>query len=149
MQTNNAMLDWTRATATDVPLLAAMEKAYIECPWSEENLRQSLADENSAIYLLRVNGDVVGYGGVRTVYETAEVYNIAVHAAYRRKGYGTAILQKLEAHAKAQGANELLLEVNEQNEAAVRLYKKQGFTVLSVRKNYYKSGNALVMRCAL
>lgn len=143
------MLDFTLADVADVPLLAAMEKAYIECPWSEDNLRQAVTDKNSAIYLLREGGDVVGYGGVRTVYETAEVYNIAVKEAYRRKGYGSAVLQKLIEHATAQGANEVLLEVNEQNEAAVRLYKRQGFAVLSVRKNYYKSGNALVMRCAL
>ena len=137
---------WSLATISDVPLIAEMERAYIECPWSEENLRQAVSDTNSALYLLRVGEDVVGYGGVRTVFETAEIYNIAVKEAHRRKGYGEAILQKLTAHAKTSGAKEVLLEVNEHNKAAVALYQKHGFAVLSVRKNYYKSGNALVMR---
>lgn len=141
--------EWIRATATDIPRIAAMEKAYIECPWSENDVRQAVESENSVVYLLRVGGEVVGYGGVRTVFETAEVYNIAVEAQHRRKGYGAAILQKLAEHAKASGANELLLEVSEHNAAALSLYQKHGFTLLSERKNYYKSGSALVMRRVL
>ena len=39
-----------------------------------------------------------------------------------------------------------LLEVNENNEKAIKLYKKNGFEEISVRKNYYGNHqNALIM----
>ena len=42
--------------------------------------------------------------------------------------------------------NKFLLEVNEKNARALKLYKKIGFEKISIRKNYYgKDENAVIM----
>ena len=42
--------------------------------------------------------------------------------------------------------NKFLLEVNEKNKEALKLYKKIGFEEISIRKNYYgKDENAVIM----
>jgi len=42
--------------------------------------------------------------------------------------------------------NKFLLEVNEKNKKALKLYKKIGFEEISIRKNYYgKDENAVIM----
>lgn len=140
------MFEFRRATVADSAVIAAMEKEYIECAWSENTVREALSDADTAVYLLIVNGETAGYGGLKTVFETAEIYNIAVMAQNRRKGFGKTILAKLCEHAAYSGAREILLEVNEHNEAALALYKSFGFKLLNTRKNYYKSGSALVFR---
>lgn len=142
-------MHFRKATLGDAPRIAAWERAYIECPWSESVVRQTIEDPNSVIYLLYDGDEPVGYGGMRIVLDTAEVYNIAVDAAKRRRGYGARITRKLVDCAQKAGATEVLLEVSEHNEAARRCYETCGFSVLSVRKGYYASGNALVMRKAL
>ena len=46
----------------------------------------------------------------------------------------------------SRGAAEMFLEVNENNAPAIALYTSRGFEISRIRKNYYKSGNALVLR---
>ena len=123
-----------------------MERKYIECPWSESVVRQTIEDDLSVLYLLCEGETIIGYGGLQMALDTAEVYNIAVDEPYRRRGFGARILRKLTEYAAAQGGREMFLEVNENNVAAVALYTAHGFTAVNVRKNYYKSGNALLMR---
>lgn len=135
-----------RATAGDAATVAELERKYIECPWSENVVRQTIEDDLSVLYLLCEGETVVGYGGLKMALDTAEVYNIAVEEAYRRCGCGTRLLRKLIEHAAARGAREMFLEVHENNVAAVALYTAHGFTAVRLRKNYYKSGNAVIMR---
>lgn len=143
------MPKFVTATAADAQAIAALEAAYIECPWTERMVCDTLAADGNALFLLVEDGALLGYGGVRTIYETAEVYNIVVDAPYRRRGYGRQILRKLIDFAKERGCGEMLLEVAVANRAAIDLYEGDGFTVLSVRKKYYASGDALVMRKVL
>lgn len=140
------MLEFRLATDKDCVELAEMEKKYIECPWSESVLKNTVCDELSAIYILRDGEKLLGYGGVKMVLDTAEVYNIVVDENYRRRGYATLILEKLFEHAIKRDAREMFLEVNENNSAALGLYTSRGFKIEYMRKNYYKSGNALILK---
>ena len=81
------------------------------------------------------------------VFEDAEILNVAVAPSFRRQGLGVKLLLALEAYAKENGAERLLLEVREGNVSARGLYEKQGFSSFGIRKNYYEDGeNAVVMQ---
>ncbi len=140
------MIQIRKAGEGDVARIAELEQKYIECPWSEAVVRQTLADELSTIYLLCDHETILGYGGLKMVLDTAEVYNIVVDETVRRRGYGSMALEKLLEHAIENGAREIFLEVGEHNEAALNLYTSHGFRISHMRKNYYKSGNAYIMR---
>ena len=140
------MLVFRNAQSHDGARIAALEKAYIECPWSEAVVCQTIDDELSTIYLLTDGDEILGYGGLKMVFDTAEVYNIVVDEKYRRHGYGTLVLEKLFEHAVEHGAREMFLEVNENNVAAINLYTAHGFRISHMRKDYYKSGNALILK---
>lgn len=140
------MPEFRKAEERDCEYVAALESKYIECPWSVSVLRETVADELSTIYLLVDGDEILGYGGLKMALDTAEVYNMAVDEKHRRKGYGALILGKLIDHALDCGAREMFLEVNEHNEPAYNLYVAHGFKISHVRKNYYKSGDAFVMR---
>ena len=122
-------IELRRASLSDSNAVAQMERQYIECAWTESMVREALSDENTAIYLLSENGQIAGYGGLKTVFETAEIYNIAVSEHCRRKGYGKALLRKLCEHAADSGAREIFLEVNEHNAAARALYESCGLKI--------------------
>jgi ribosomal protein S18 acetylase RimI-like enzyme len=76
--------------------------------------------------------------------EEAELLNLAVDPSARRQGVAGAILE----HLCEAATGEIFLEVAESNTAAIGLYRKFGWTAVSVRKGYYQNGciNAVVMK---
>jgi ribosomal-protein-alanine acetyltransferase len=97
-------------------------------------------------------GTVIGYGGMMfTGGSQADVVTLGVDAAHWGQGTGTALLSALVAEAARRGCTEVLLEVREDNPRARRLYLRQGFTEIGIRRGYYQpSGvDAIVMRKVL
>jgi ribosomal protein S18 acetylase RimI-like enzyme len=73
---------------------------------------------------------------------SAWLYDINVFAPFRRLGYGTAILAAAEALMAREGKTALGLNVVGDNEAAIALYRRNGYVVesMSMRKRIYCSG---------
>jgi ribosomal-protein-alanine N-acetyltransferase len=55
----------------------------------------------------------------------------------RSKGIGTMLIEHVVVFGRGKGAKMAVLEVRRSNEEALGLYKKFGFDVVGVRKNYY------------
>lgn len=76
-----------------------------------------------------------------------ELLAIAVQERERRKGLGSRLLREIIRLAKNRGADELMLHTGSDNTAAIRLFQKNGFEVVGLRKAFYPRGqDALVMR---
>lgn len=91
--------------------------------------------------------EIIGYAGVMSVAETADVQTIAVLPAYEGRGYGRALLDFLAREAAARGAEQILLEVRADNPRAQDLYLRNGYEQIHVRRRYYNDGvDALMMR---
>lgn len=71
--------------------------------------------------------------------DEAEILTLATAKAFQRKGYGRALLMAGFSHLAERGIRRVLLDVAEDNIAAVTLYKNLGFTVDGTRKAYYTS----------
>jgi ribosomal protein S18 acetylase RimI-like enzyme len=59
------------------------------------------------------------------------IYSIVVEEAHRGRGVGLAMMEQLEAEARAAGARAALLRVIVGNAPARALYLKLGYSVLS------------------
>ena len=72
--------------------------------------------------------------------DSLDIFEIAVDKNFRKKGIASKLLNRINDEIK------ILLEVSEKNEVAINLYKKNGFKMISRRKNYYLDGSdAIVM----
>ena len=98
-----------------------------------------------AYLVAEVEGEVVGHAVVSVVDGLAELQRIAVAPAHRRTGLGGDLVAAALDHARTQGARRMLLEVREDNAAALALYQHRGFTELSRRPRYYRDGAAAVV----
>ncbi|MGI9063507.1 MAG: ribosomal protein S18-alanine N-acetyltransferase [Pseudonocardiaceae bacterium] len=87
----------------------------------------------------RCGGRLVGYAGLRVSGPEAEVHTIAVDPAHQGRGTGRALLQALLACAPGAA---VFLEVRTDNEAAQALYRSEGFTVVGIRRRYYRPSGA-------
>ncbi|MGJ8569440.1 MAG: GNAT family N-acetyltransferase [Hoeflea sp.] len=84
----------------------------------------------------------------------AEILSIGISPKQRRSGLGWRLMLSAMKEAKRRGAEEMFLEVDETNTAAVTMYRKLDFIKVGERGAYYaKEGaartTALVMRCDL
>jgi ribosomal-protein-alanine N-acetyltransferase len=125
-----------------------IEEAAYPRPWSMALFDSELDQRDQRTYLVaKVDGDVVGYGGVMYVLPDAHVTTIAVAPERRRQAVGTRLLLALCRAAVAKGASALTLEVRLSNDAAQSLYRRFGFVPAGVRKGYYSDTgeDAIVM----
>jgi ribosomal-protein-alanine N-acetyltransferase len=113
-------------------------------PWRAEAFAAEL-DHGYHYLAARADGRPVGYAGIallgRPPYVEAEVHTIGVDPDYQHRGIGRRLLRALLAHADAQGAD-TYLEVRTDNEAAITLYRSEGFVVLGTRRRYYQPSGA-------
>ena len=123
--------------AEDLPIIAEIERLSFSEPWSESAISILLSPENVGVVAL--DGDrVAAYGGMTTVLDEGSVANVATHPDYRRRGLGRAIVAALQREALARGVTSVFLEVRVSNESARRLYEEMGFSVIGVRKGFYR-----------
>ena len=128
-------------------VLRTEEQVYPK-PWSMALFLSELALREQRTYLVaKVDGQLVGYGGVMYVLPDAHVTTIAVDPKAQRQAVGTRLLLALTRAAIAKGATALTLEVRVSNVAAQELYRRFGFAPAGVRKGYYSDTgeDAIVM----
>ena len=130
--------------------MAQIEQEAFDQQWSERMVIHEVEDEN-AYYLVGVRGDeVICYGGFHKVLDEAHITNIAVRADSRGRGIGTLLMSELISRARMLGVKYMTLEVRDNNENAIKLYKSFGFTVEGIRKKYYNNvHDALIMWATL
>jgi [ribosomal protein S18]-alanine N-acetyltransferase len=123
----------------DLDAVARLEAATFTNPWTREMLDSELRQSDVArVYVVRLPGyRVAAFCACWLVYDELHINTIAVDASLRRQGLATALMRHLIADAATSGARRTFLEVRRSNVAAQQLYESLGFSVASVRRNYY------------
>ena len=134
------------ATEDDVATLVELVRAYHEGDGIESDpvelpsvLMRLLTDSTKGrIWLIELNADVVGYVAVCLGYSIefrgdAVVDEIYLAPQRRGRGIGSRALALTIAETAKLGAHALHLEVDPDNEAAVRLYRRAGFATRRYR----------------
>ena len=138
---------------SDLPALAALERdLFAQDAWAEPTWWAELAGRPRREYLVLTDSDgVLGYAGLDHGGDVADVMTIAVAPRAQGHGFGRLLLDELEQRARSRGAVHAILEVRADNLAALGLYERSGYAVLSTRRRYYQPGDidALVMRKSL
>ena len=120
-----------------LPAVMRIERRAHPKPWSLGVFTSELAQGDARYYLvLKVDGKVAGYGGLMFAADEAHVTNIAI-ATVPAPGPGFHLLAELAREGTRRQCTAMTLEVRMGNIAAQDLYRKFGFVVAGVRRNYY------------
>ena len=114
--------------------------------WSFSTLKEEVENENSSYIIGKINNEIIGFAGLKKIFDQADIMNIVIKKTYRNQGIGTLLLENLILLDKDLNISTLFLEVNEQNKPAIHLYEKLGFEKLGVRKKYYNNNNGIIMK---
>lgn len=129
----------------DLDTLESIEKAsFGSDAWSAKQLREELLGDRIVLAVADEFG-VRGYASIRLFAPDAELLRIGVGLGSRRQGIGARLLAAVEEAARKRGADRMVLEVADDNEAALALYRHAGYRESGRRPAYYRSGAAAVL----
>src|SRR5439155_3578881 len=100
----------------DVDAVSAIERRSYAIPWHENAYHTELSNRSAVYFVARLDGKVVGYGGMWVIMDEAHITTLAVDPAYQGRKIGERILIVLMEEAVLQGASRATLEVRERNE---------------------------------
>jgi ribosomal-protein-alanine N-acetyltransferase len=157
----NVAYNITSLAREDAGDLAALEARCFSAPWPEDSYRELLPSAGASLGAASpLTNMVFGIRGTENILfayvslgvcfpaQEAEIYNLAVLPAERRRGLGSSLLAFALREMEQCGIVTVFLEVSERNAAARALYEKHGFAQCGLRKGYYTDTgeNALVLR---
>lgn len=140
------------AAEDDIQEILRIEREAITPPWTHGMLLSEIYNGDSIFILTSISaGSVTGFIILRRAADEAELLQIAVDKAARRRGIASMLMNAALDRARDAGVCAVYLEVRKSNSAAIGLYKKYGFTSAGTRKDYYASPveDAVIMKLLL
>lgn len=134
------------ANGGDVNDVFDIEKQCFLTPWTPNLIVAELEKPDYVAFAAVDGGKVCGYVFASCVLGEGEIERIAVTENMRRKGIGDELMRLAMQKLALSGAQTVFLEVRSDNDKAINLYKKHGFTAVGIRKKYYENTkDALIM----
>lgn len=134
------------ATTDDAAVLAAMFSVFDGSTLTAEQIMSGMQACQAFLttFLGEVDGQVVGFACLRLLPQLqdaspyAEVTDIYVAAAFRRRGVARALLEHIDGVAQAAGAPEIILTTDFENDVAQATYQACGYArwALAMKKRF-------------
>lgn len=99
----------------------------------------------SKYFIYQDKSNIIGYTNYYDLYDRFEIANIYVDEKYRNQKIGSKMIEYLLKIGKEKNIENITLEVNSQNENAIKLYKKYNFIPTAIRPRYYDGIDGILM----
>lgn len=147
---NNSIIEISEMSLTDFEEIQSVLISDFDDFWNSETLKNELKNNNSYYIVAKINNNIVGFAGIKTVLDEADIMNIVTKKDSRNSGIGSVLFSSIISYAKSNNIKKLTLEVNENNHSAIHLYEKFGFIKIAERKKYYNGiDTAIIMQLNL
>ncbi len=137
---------------SDFAALYAVEELCFAPPFrfGRSFMRQIISSPNSATWIaeegVQPNVELIGFSVVEWSAEQGEpsayIQTIEVHPAWRGRGIGAELLQRVEGSARTAGAESIGLHVDVENAAAIHLYEGRGYARQGREEHFYARHHA-------
>ncbi len=118
---------------------------FIEIGWNIATIENQFLKKNNFSLGFFDKNKLLGIllGDIIKSYDNSilDIYVFFVVKNERRKNIGSSILQYIETNKDIINISEIYLEVEENNDAAIKFYEKNNFVFVNFRHNYYKYKN--------
>lgn len=94
---------------------------------------ESLNEGVNKTFLYLIDNKVVGFIHIQIIDGEVDIIDLVVNPLYRRNGYASKLIDYVLTNYKEN----FILEVSENNNIAISLYKSFNFIEIGRRKNYY------------
>lgn len=131
--------------------VSAMEDRYLGSDaWTTSMVSDDLSRADRSWWMAAIDGELIGYAGIRVTDGASELLKIVVSEDFRRKGVAKELISKVAYDAFNLASKELTLEVRASNVGAQDFYKSMGFECAGARPKYYSDGeDAMIFTASL
>ena len=114
--------------------------------WSKEQWRGEFKKKGVKVFGLLFFKKLIGVCVFQEIIDEAQINYFSIDQKYRRKGYGSCLMNHLIIHCMNINLKKLILEVSESNSIADKFYTSFKFINVGKRKNYYKDGSDAILK---
>ncbi len=131
------------ATMDDIKELCIIDNfAFPNKKVEPEALFISLLNTNNCeIFVLTINNKLIGKAHVFTETQKVRLTDIGIHPEYRSQGFGTSLIKHCINHCLRRNKTNIVLDVETNNEGALKLYKNLGFEITNSHDYWYTKEN--------
>jgi ribosomal-protein-alanine N-acetyltransferase len=129
----------------DLDAVLAIELASFPSPWKREHFQHEISAPHSFPFVAECAGVITGFVCLMSLFEEAQILDIAVAPEQRGRGVARLLLEHAIAVAREKDAELLALEVRATNLAAITLYERCAFVRTGLRQKYYEGRDDAVL----
>ena len=139
------MISIKQINEKDIDLCYELDSSTISF-WTKQQWAGELKKEGTKVLVLFLSSLVVGICVFHVVLDEAQINFFVINQNYRKKGYGTHLMNYLIKQCEILNINKLLLEVSLSNTTAEKFYSRFDFLTVGIRTNYYKDGSDALLK---
>jgi len=114
--------------------------------WSKKQWANEFKKEGIKVIGLLLSNLVIGICVFHVVFDEAQINFFVVKQKYRKKGFGSYLMNYLINQCEKLNIKKLILEVSENNYTANKFYCSFDFSTVGIRRNYYKDGSDALLK---
>ena len=114
--------------------------------WSKNQWADEFKKEGIKVFGILLSDLVVGICVFHVVLDEAQINFFVVNKNFRKKGFGTLLMNYLIKQCETLNIKRLFLEVSINNAQAENFYNRFDFFTVGIRRNYYKDGSHALLK---
>jgi ribosomal-protein-alanine N-acetyltransferase len=114
--------------------------------WTQNQWASEFKKEGIKVLGLFLSNLLIGICVFHVVIDEVQINYFVVNKKYRKKGYGTNLMNYLIKQCEILNINKLLLEVSLSNTTAEKFYSRFDFYTVGIRTKYYKDGSDALLK---
>ena len=139
------MISIKQINENDIDLCYALDLNTISL-WSKKQWIDELKKEDIKVFGLLLSNLVIGICVFHVILDEAQINFFVINQKYRKKGFGSHLMDYLIEQCQKLNINRLFLEVSHTNVIAEKFYSRFEFSTVGLRKKYYKDGSDALIK---
>ena len=139
------MISIKQINEKDIDLCYKLDSNTISL-WSKKQWVNELKKEGIKVFGISLADLVVGICVFQVVCDEAQINYFVIDQKFRKKGFGTYLMNYLIKKCEKLNISKIFLEVSKKNVKAEKFYSRFNFFTVGIRKNYYKNGSDALLK---
>ena len=139
------MISTKQLSEKDIDLCYELDSSTISL-WTKTQWANEFRKEGVEVYGLLRSNVIIGLCVYQVILDEAQINYFVVNKEFRKKGYGSYLMNYLIELYKKFNLKKILLEVSHSNYTAEKFYNRFGFSTVGLRRKYYKDGSDALLK---
>ena len=139
------MISIKQINEKDIDLCYELDSNSISL-WSKKQWANEFKKEGIKVFGILLSNHVIGICVFQVILDEAQINFFAVNKTYRKKGFGTYLMNYLIKECRKLNIKKIFLEVSHTNLTAEKFYNRFDFSTVGIRRNYYKDGSDALLK---